>query len=210
MKLFGPAYSRALRDASSDLAPYLPANVWAAEWILLVACYESAAWRYVDKANAHGYSGQFQRAMVNGVLYIDLPGRRDPAVQVRDYAAFTIAQINATFTVAGRKFRLGRVNTLAEFYALNLAPARASCGVIYAHPKAPLKPDEHPPESAEEAEEVAFAARWWPTAWAAQDAKLDPERKGWIRKRDLEAPIRAAAAAHRERIEAELAAVRAL
>ncbi len=214
---FGPEFSRALRDVCSDLAPHVQGGDVPRK-VLTIFAYESG----LDPArvNSMGFSGLWQRAPTRTKdggrqLYIAGTGKLNPATQVRDYGAFTLANIQATFRVrhagAQHEWRVSSPLTTAQLYCINLAPARASQRVVYAHPLAPFpKTRAHVEVGAAELAEVALCQELWPTAYAAQHAKLDPERKGWIRMGDLEAPLLEAAHVLRRRIDAEMAALLAV
>jgi hypothetical protein len=195
---FGPAFSRALLDVSSALAPFA-IGAPLPRWILSVFAYESGL--QPSRTNHLGYSGLWQKSRnADGSLYIAGPGKLNPATQVRDYGLFTLAQL--------RTFGVASLPSLAHLYCLNLAPARAKSTVVYAHPNALLRdPSNAIGASPEELEEVRETGRRWPKAYAAQHSKLDPERKGWIRLADLEAPVLEAAKVLGKRIDDELAAM---
>lgn len=169
------SFHLALRDAASTLAPYTPGNERDAQrWIYLVGAYESAGFTFDFRTNAHGYGGRFQRGPIGGRPYLSLPGKMDLATQMRDAIAFWMAQV--------RDFEIPGFESLSDFYCLNLAPARVTAphGVVYAHPGALTRDLD-----AGLAAEVAEAGRRWPRAYAAQDPALDPERKGFILRKDL-------------------------
>lgn len=200
-RVFGEAFTRALYEGSKLLEPYLPYFVQPAFWVLLSLNYESAGMNHLI-VNSHGYSGLPQFPRYAGTLYIDRPGKRDPAVQVRDAIRNWLTQIHS--------FKYESIDSLDEFYCLNLAPARVCHDVIYAHPRAPFKPET--PETIDAIREAQAAAKKYgfTTAYEAQDKKFDPERRGFIAKEMLSVPVMDAYRVNQKRVDREFALVMAL
>lgn len=155
----------ALRHLNATLAPYGVAP----EWPLLVMNYESAGLDHLC-VNSHGFSGLFQMSPKVGTPYVDLPGKSDPATQIKDAEDFWLSMTKA--------FKIPKFDSLGHFYCLNLAPAKVTSRVVYAGPGPYLEGDGLEEELAKE-----YKAR--PHAYAAQDPALDPGKKGWLRAADF-------------------------
>jgi hypothetical protein len=179
---FSPAVQDAWHVGARRLAEYGVLE----EWPLWVWNYESAGLDHLI-VNSHGYSGLFQRAPINGRPYVELPGKRDPVVQVRDSFAFWISMITEVAKVEW-------FTSLGAFYCLNLAPAKVNSRVVYAGP-GPWFDEEGNPADEKLSLECAAEFKARPRAYAAQDEKLDPHiaygedgksrGKGWLAASDF-------------------------
>jgi hypothetical protein len=179
--LFGPVFTAALLDAQRRLCE--------PRWVLEVLAFESG----LDplRENGEGCRGLWQRCPWKigdkWVAYTET----DAGQQLRDAIEFWCGQIKAN--------RYPRPPTRENFYALNLAPARAMRRVLYADP---ARVAEAPPELRDE---VARCTR--PERAYKANRGLDAAGKGWIEVADLAAPLDRHARMYAQRIRRELDAL---
>lgn len=165
------------------------------DWPILVWNYESAGLDHLI-VNSHGYSGLWQNAPKGPKIYVDQPGKQDPATQIRDCEAFWLDMV--------RGFKIATFGSIGAFYCLNLAPAKVKSRVVYAGP-GPYMDEQGNPADDALVGECAREYKARSKAYAAQDSSLDPLGKGWLASKDF-GPV--VTLARTPRVDAELARLR--
>ena len=194
MNRFTPEELKALREVCDEVVPYVPYGT-AELYVLSVCAMESDFQRLArNPSGAFGYFQRIDRSRPGGYNVTD------GAQQIRDYGAFTLAQIHA--------FGIEEIPSLGDFYCLNLAPARVTVGVLYAG-KGPYKKPLHWGD--EKWSDFMAVLQQHPEVVApkAYEANIlfDPMKKGFIALEDLEPKVEAAARRNWDRIELELKAL---